>query len=42
MIDRMLRKHLLGLDPYQALACVHPNDVIVRIDPAARSLHELR
>jgi probable phosphoglycerate mutase len=42
MIGRMLRKHLLGLDAYQALAGAQANDVILCIDPAARSLHELR
>jgi probable phosphoglycerate mutase len=42
MIGRMLHRHLLGLDPYEALARVQPNDVIFRIDPGARSIRQLR
>jgi broad specificity phosphatase PhoE len=33
MIGRMLRRHLLGLDPDEALAGVQPHDVIYSIDP---------
>ena len=42
MIGRMLQRHLLGLDPHQALACAHPHDVIYRIDPSTRVRQELR
>jgi probable phosphoglycerate mutase len=42
MIGRMLQRHLLGLDPHQALAQTHPNDVIYQIDPSAKARHELR
>jgi probable phosphoglycerate mutase len=42
MIGRMLQRHLLGLDPYEALARVHPNNVVYSIDPRARAVRELR
>jgi broad specificity phosphatase PhoE len=42
MIGRMLQRHLLGLDPHQALAHTDPNDVIYQIDPNAKARHELR
>jgi broad specificity phosphatase PhoE len=42
MIGRMLQRHLLGLDPDEALARVHPNDVVYSIDPRARAVQELR
>jgi len=41
MIGRMLRRHLLGLEPHEALACAHPNDVIYWIDPSAKAIHPL-
>jgi probable phosphoglycerate mutase len=41
MIGRMLRRHLLGLEPHEALACAHPNDVIYWIDPTAKAIHAL-
>jgi broad specificity phosphatase PhoE len=42
MIGRMLRRHLLGLDPDEALAAVHPQDVIYSTDPRTRAIHHLR
>ena len=35
MIGRMLQRHLLGLDPAQALARTHPNDLVYAIDPSS-------
>jgi broad specificity phosphatase PhoE len=42
MIGRMLRRHLLDLDPYAALARSQPHDVIFEIDPAARVCRDVR
>ena len=42
MFGRMLRRHLLGLDPDEALAGVQPNDVIYSTDPRTRAIHPLR
>jgi broad specificity phosphatase PhoE len=42
MMGRMLQRHLLGLDRYEALARVHPNNVIYSIDPGGRTIRELR
>jgi len=42
MIGRMLQRHLLGLDPRDALARAHPNDVIYAIDPGTRAIQQLR
>jgi broad specificity phosphatase PhoE len=42
MIGRVLRRHLLGLEPHEALACAHPNDVVYRIEPTTKAVHALR
>ncbi len=42
MIGRMLQRHLLRLDPDQALARQHPKDVIYAINPHTAELRELR
>lgn len=42
MIGRMLQRHLLVLDPRDALARVHPNDVIYAIDPRMQAIQQLR
>lgn len=42
MIGRRLQRHLLGPDPPDALARVHPNDVIYAIDPRVRAIQLLR
>jgi broad specificity phosphatase PhoE len=42
MIGRMLQRRLLGLDRRDALARVHPNDVIYSIDPRTRAIQRLR
>lgn len=41
MINRMLQRHLLGLDPHDALAIRQPNHVIYVIDPRTRTRREL-
>lgn len=42
MIGRMLQRHLLGLDPDDALTRTHPHGVIFSIDPKARAVEQLR
>ncbi|MBX6749547.1 MAG: histidine phosphatase family protein [Micromonosporaceae bacterium] len=42
MIGRMLLRHLLGLGPEEALALRQPHDVIIVVDPPARTRWELR
>ncbi|WP_203930445.1 histidine phosphatase family protein [Virgisporangium ochraceum] len=42
MIGRMLQRHLLGLSAPEALACTQPNDVVYRIDPAAKVRQAVR
>lgn len=42
MIGRMLQRHLLGLRPEEALALRQANDVIIVVDPRARTRWELR
>jgi broad specificity phosphatase PhoE len=37
MIGRMLQRHLLGLDPGQALASKHPQNVVCSIRPGRRA-----
>lgn len=41
MISRMLQRHLLGLEPDQALRLGHPNNVIYVLDPRSRTRREL-
>jgi broad specificity phosphatase PhoE len=41
MIGKMLQRHLLGLSVDEALACMHPNDVIYKIDPVRGLRHEI-
>jgi broad specificity phosphatase PhoE len=42
MVGSMLQRHLLGLDPRDAPARVHPHDVIYAIDPRTRAIEQLR
>jgi broad specificity phosphatase PhoE len=42
MIGRMLLRNLLDLQPLEALTYGHPHEVIYRVDPAARTLDEIR
>lgn len=42
MIGRMLQRHLLGLDPRDALTRAQPNDVVFAIDPGTRVMLQVR
>jgi probable phosphoglycerate mutase len=42
MIGRMLQRHLLGLDPAEALRRRHPHDAVYAINPAEHTWRELR
>jgi broad specificity phosphatase PhoE len=42
MTGRMLQRHLLSLDPHEALASAHPHDVVYAIDPATGARQTLR
>jgi broad specificity phosphatase PhoE len=41
MIGKMLLRHLLGLEPQEALARAHPHDTIYEVDPVRRDLRRL-